>query len=1373
MDSEDDVIRLKFDLSDAQRAENEIQEVFNNFTKQFLAYETKGLKVNTVNELISASLRTVAQDGREAIVSVEGFGESLKIVGINYKKLEEIEEEATKSIISNIDKVTEKTRDQANKMNAIYDKRKKQENDQKYQKDFDDLVKQEKKQADAKIKITQARDLEVHNIQAKAAATEKASLQRQEKELYDIRAKAAATIKALEQRQEKELYDIRAKAAVTEKTNLQRQETELYQIQAKAAAQRQALIEKRDLETYRMDNAPKPKTAFDKLFNQASAIGTGILISQAFMRVTQEIKNSINAAAEFSIRIGEIRTLSQENQQSTSAWSEQIRALSDRFGAPIADVAAGTYEMLSNQIAKGANSTKFMTEAMKFAAVTVSSTKDSVNLLSSVLNAYNMSAEDTVKVSATLFKLIDLGRVTASQMADTFGQTAPIAASLGVSLNELSATYSVLTRQGLEFANASTYTRAMMLALLKPSNEMKKVFAEWGVASGDAAIKTFGWTGVLKKLFEEVKEGGLGRLTELIKNIRGIQGAVPLTTESGFGKFMSDLQQYKDSDPGAYAKTMALAFETSGKKLEIEFNKIKNFFIVDIGQDAVKGLVSLSEHTISLTTYVKLLSGAVLIATSAFTAYKTAAAFGAIAAAGPIGAIAAAVVAGGLLLYSQLESNTSKFKRYYQEISAASEQTFQEERNRVAKQTDLIKEGVDEQYQAYYKLTANIVSLYNRSGEMIKIAMQRTNEIMRGIIDEHVLFIQDKIKALGQVVSDSLAQIKESEKYVASLSSRQDRKAFRNTVADQDTDSKKVDVLLAKAEQLRRFAINARDAGNFDEYRRSWEEAIELANEALDIIRQTHKETVQEGKAAIADEKERTTLLRERAKVLRDIKEDEIKARRQLEDYDRKSGRNQLTTARGMGGKKGLNAVQDGSYKQDSLNIGEKRHLEDYIKKLEDERRKLQEIDGKLNTLAGKEKEHGDKAKDTAATYGMQAKVLKIQKDLVDELIKSEEQRRVNAKQAAEDAKKEQNEQKLNLKSLQNLYKEAMDFDLFPKGKDASPKVLEERLQDFQRIMNQIQSKEGKAGLDPNSTFELIRTISEKFKALKNEGQRLINLEEIKTLNLELDKSAKAIKDSADALKAAYEATQKDKERGVSSASAQFRNVTNEFSRRGGMGTVSGFEDIYKAFESINKMKDSSAKANALVDILSKVQALTTKLKSGGAGNEQFIAELEKLIDIITPLKELNKQLDRMKGDRDSLEKQYQKTLKDTVVVDTNSTAAQIANNVNLMKSIEEKTQKAKDYQDILNAFQEGAAVNTPNDNPYAEGPNIPPPPRYEDQLIPQQAGDVDTRSYNSSSTSVGDIHINVQGGNTAQATVREIGKELRRGIRRGTVKLN
>jgi TP901 family phage tail tape measure protein len=325
--------------------------------------------------------------------------------------------------------------------------------------------------------------------------------------------------------------------------------------------------------------------------------------------VVNALKEGTRQAIEFQIQISEIRTISQQNQQSFAAWSNELRGLSDQFGSPINDVAKGTYEAISNQIAQGAESTKFMASAMKFAATTVSTTSESVDLLSSALNSFELDATNTERVAAVLFKTIELGRVRASEMANSFGRVGVTSHAVGISLEETAAAIATLTINGTRYSEAFTQINNITTALLKPSKEMKAVLASWGVESGEAAIATFGFSGVLKKL-EEASHGSATELAQLFPNVRGLRGAIGLTRSSleGYDQTLAKIQ----ASTGDYANATKIAFESSGKTVEIEINKLKNQFIAEGSAitDALAGMnASFSSATGVIAILVNILGG--------------------------------------------------------------------------------------------------------------------------------------------------------------------------------------------------------------------------------------------------------------------------------------------------------------------------------------------------------------------------------------------------------------------------------------------------------------------------------------------------------------------------------------------------------------------------------------------------------------------------------------------------------------------------------------------------------------------------------------------------------------------------------------------
>lgn len=326
------------------------------------------------------------------------------------------------------------------------------------------------------------------------------------------------------------------------------------------------------------------------------------VLHRAISSLISGFQAAISEAAQFSLKIGEIRTISQKNDLSTQQWSSSLRELSDRFALPLLDVTEAAYQAISNQIAKGADVSRFLADSLTFARVSVSSATDSVNLLSSAIQAYNLNSTDAERVSAIFFKTIELGRLRTSDIANSFGRVATLGHSLGISLEEASAALATITIQGVRPSEAITLLTNVMNHLLKPTDDMKELFNEWGVASGSAAIATFGFTGVLEKLDAELQKKGVSRLGDLEKDIRAIKGSLSLTG-GNLTKFKDNLAEVTNGFD-EFKKAQDRITETPGFKFQQAQEQLKNVFTVDLAQTSLTAFAKLADTLGGVTSLV-------------------------------------------------------------------------------------------------------------------------------------------------------------------------------------------------------------------------------------------------------------------------------------------------------------------------------------------------------------------------------------------------------------------------------------------------------------------------------------------------------------------------------------------------------------------------------------------------------------------------------------------------------------------------------------------------------------------------------------------------------------------------------------------------
>jgi phage tail tape measure protein, TP901 family, core region len=331
----------------------------------------------------------------------------------------------------------------------------------------------------------------------------------------------------------------------------------------------------------------------------------------------QAAKEGTAEAIKFETQLGQIQTISEEfTTRGLNATADAVRELSDRFGQPIEDVAAGLYETLSNQVGNATESIGFLNTALTFSKGAVTTTADAVDLLSGIMNAYGFTAASAANISDQLFVTIDRGRVKGSELANTFGRVAPLAAQLGIDLTEVNTALAELTIQGVKPNDALTQLTNVMLKLAKPSEALKEVFNQMGVASAEAGIAIFGFDGFLREI-GKTTDGSVTELGKLFNQIRGTRGVIGIISRDN-EKYAETLREIQTASRETSRSIEAAnkVLSTPGQQLTIELNKARNFLINDFGRSAITVFNAFTQNVVSA-------KNALIIFGSAITAVGT------------------------------------------------------------------------------------------------------------------------------------------------------------------------------------------------------------------------------------------------------------------------------------------------------------------------------------------------------------------------------------------------------------------------------------------------------------------------------------------------------------------------------------------------------------------------------------------------------------------------------------------------------------------------------------------------------------------------------------------------------------------------------
>ncbi len=310
-------------------------------------------------------------------------------------------------------------------------------------------------------------------------------------------------------------------------------------------------------------------------------------------------KNVLKQTIEFESKLGDIATLiSGDSTEAVNKFRKGIQELSKIVPVDPKELGSAAYQVVSAGISDTAKALEVLEEASKLGVAGLGTTEEATDLLTSALNAFQIDASDAERVAGVLFNTVKQGKTTVAELNRAFGQVAPIAAEMGVSLEELQAATAALTTSGLKTSVAQTQLRAAMSSLLKPTKEASELFERLDVVSFKQLIER---SGGLVEAFNQLKiaaEGDEEALAKAAGSVEGLNAILALTgaASDSFSKTLGTMEGATNDYNEAVAK--------QNEQIDKQFQLLKNNLNVEMQKLAIKILPALLDVMKGLPTAI-------------------------------------------------------------------------------------------------------------------------------------------------------------------------------------------------------------------------------------------------------------------------------------------------------------------------------------------------------------------------------------------------------------------------------------------------------------------------------------------------------------------------------------------------------------------------------------------------------------------------------------------------------------------------------------------------------------------------------------------------------------------------------------------------
>ena len=236
------------------------------------------------------------------------------------------------------------------------------------------------------------------------------------------------------------------------------------------------------------DVAQRATSSLSNMGSFALALNSSIEVVGRLQDVISGIAQDFNA---FDKGMRAVNTMAGESKEGLSLLTGQVEELANTIPLAKEELASGLYQVISNGVPKD-NWIAFLEQSSKSAVGGIADLGQTVTVTSTLIKNYGLEWSEAAALQDKIQTTAKNGVTSFEQLAQALPRVTGNAATLGVTVDELMASFATLTGVSGNTNEVSTQMAAIFTALVKPSSEATEMAQAMGIQFDAAAIKAAG-----------------------------------------------------------------------------------------------------------------------------------------------------------------------------------------------------------------------------------------------------------------------------------------------------------------------------------------------------------------------------------------------------------------------------------------------------------------------------------------------------------------------------------------------------------------------------------------------------------------------------------------------------------------------------------------------------------------------------------------------------------------------------------------------------------------------------------------------------------------------------------------------------------------
>ena len=255
----------------------------------------------------------------------------------------------------------------------------------------------------------------------------------------------------------------------------------------------------------------------------------GIGASLAMAPVALFLKSSISAFRDFDVAMVNSQTILGATNDEMEILRDQVLTMGSETGLGPQATADAFFTIVSG-VQDATTHMDILQSSIRLAEAGLADLSVTTDGMVAVMNSYKFAAEDASFVSDVFTRTVQTGVGTMDEFVGALAPLASLSNELGISFQELAANEAFLTKKGRTASAAATELQSIMVAFLKPNQDMVDALQSMGFESGQMAIETLGLQGAVDALSTALNDDATA-MSAVLGRAEAIKGGFTLASD--------------------------------------------------------------------------------------------------------------------------------------------------------------------------------------------------------------------------------------------------------------------------------------------------------------------------------------------------------------------------------------------------------------------------------------------------------------------------------------------------------------------------------------------------------------------------------------------------------------------------------------------------------------------------------------------------------------------------------------------------------------------------------------------------------------------------------------------------------------------------